>query len=183
MGACASSPWVRCIRQVGPYVPRPKRVAICWPRSHLTPASAQLTQSWLAHRCLQYPFVARTNERVHVGSLDFRGGVRVRREPGDEPALQVRTNKQTRTIMRQAPCQPSWPIWIGLRKDAPPKRGLKAMHGERGAFPRAPRPAGFGFVMVPYRSLPLGPRSGDLRSITPLSQERAYQQQPISEVP
>src|SRR5262245_22247445 len=76
MGACASSPCVRCIRQVGPYVPRPKRVDICRPRSHLTPASAQLTQSWLAHRCLQYPFVARTNERVHVGSLDFRGGVR-----------------------------------------------------------------------------------------------------------
>src|SRR5215510_10872035 len=55
---------------------RPKRVDICRPRSHLTPASAQLTQSWLAHRCLQYPFVAGTSERVHVGSLDFRGGVR-----------------------------------------------------------------------------------------------------------
>src|SRR5262249_25976376 len=60
-----------------------------------------------------------------------------------------------RAIMRRAPCQPSCSIWIVLRKDAPPKRGLKAMHGERGAFPRAPRPAGFGFVMVPYRSLPL----------------------------
>src|SRR5215831_20416887 len=52
-----------------------------------------------------------------------------------------------------------------------------------GAKPRAPRLAGFGFVMVPYRSLPLGPRSCDLRSITPLSQKCAYQRQPASEEP
>ena len=47
---------------------------------------------------------------------------------------------RTRAIMRQALCHPPiavMPDWIGLRKDAPPKRGLKAMHGERGAFPRA----------------------------------------------
>src|SRR5262245_26110575 len=88
-----------------------------------------------------------------------------------------------RAIMRRAPCQPSCSIWIVLRKDAPPKRGLKAMHGERGAFPRAPRTAGFGFGMVPYRSLPLRHFSDDLRSITPLSHERAYQQQPASKSP
>src|SRR5262245_37285907 len=52
-----------------------------------------------------------------------------------------------------------------------------------GAKPRAPRLAGFGFVMVPYRSLPLGARSCDLRSITPLSQKCAYQRQPASEEP
>jgi Protein of unknown function (DUF3606) len=37
------------------------------------------------HRCVQYPFVTRTDERVHVGSLDFRRTCECVEEPGDAP--------------------------------------------------------------------------------------------------
>ena len=37
------------------------------------------------HRCVQYPFVTRTDERVHVGSLDFRRTRECVEEPGDAP--------------------------------------------------------------------------------------------------
>jgi hypothetical protein len=42
-----------------------------------------VAQSWLAHRCLQYPFVTRTDECVHVGSLDFRRTRECVEEPDD----------------------------------------------------------------------------------------------------
>src|SRR5262245_42371968 len=74
--------------------------------------------------------------------------------------------------------QPEW--FVGKM---PRRSGALRRCTGMGAKPRAPRLAGFGFVMVPYRSLPLGPRSCDLRSITPLSQKCAYQRQPASEEP
>src|SRR5262245_10599534 len=74
--------------------------------------------------------------------------------------------------------QPEW--FVGKM---PRRSGALRRCTGMGAKPRAPRLAGFGFVMVPYRSLPLGPRSCDLRSITPLSQMCAYQRQPASEEP
>ena len=85
-------------------------------------------------------------------------------------------------MMRQAPCQPSWPIWIGLRK-MPRRSGPQGDARGAGGFSSRTTICRIGFVMVPYRSLPLRHCSGDLRSITPLSQERAYQQPPASKNP
>jgi hypothetical protein len=54
-------------------------------RSQLTPARAQVAYPGWLHRWLQYPFVTRTDERVHVGSLDFRRARECVEEPGDAP--------------------------------------------------------------------------------------------------
>ena len=64
----------------------PRRPRSYCRRSQQTPARARVAQSWLAHRCLQYPFVTRTDERVHAGSLDFRRTRECVEEPGDAPA-------------------------------------------------------------------------------------------------
>ena len=68
---------------------------------------------WL-HRCLQYPFVTRTGERVHVGSFDFRRTRECVEEPGDAPTrIGVFDTSAATPWLMPSPTPRALQAWLG----------------------------------------------------------------------
>ena len=68
---------------------------------------------WL-HRCVQYPFVTRTDERVHAASLDFRRTRECLEEFGDAPTrLGVFDTSAATPWLMPSPTPCALQAWLG----------------------------------------------------------------------